>query len=49
MVLVVPRKLPVDRTLPGTLGREDINDGFGRLRTGQAIWQMVTMGDQGGA
>ncbi|MDR3382237.1 hypothetical protein [Cupriavidus basilensis] len=29
MVLVVPRKLPVDRTLPGTLGREDIKDGFG--------------------
>ncbi|MHA7683337.1 hypothetical protein [Cupriavidus sp. PET2-C1] len=38
-------KLPAGRLLTGTLGREDINDGFGRQRTGQAIRQMVTMGD----
>ncbi|AJG23238.1 hypothetical protein RR42_s1650 [Cupriavidus basilensis] len=41
--------LPADRLLTGTLRLEDINDGFGRLRTGQAIRQMLTMGDQGGA
>ncbi|MGO4156371.1 hypothetical protein [Cupriavidus sp. YAF13] len=38
-------KLPVARSLTGTLGLEDIHDGFGRQRTGQAIRQMVTMGD----
>lgn len=35
-------RLPVDRLLTGTLALEDINIGFDRLRSGEAIRQVIT-------
>ncbi len=34
-------RLPVDRLLTGTLPLGDINEGFDRLRTGEAVRQVV--------
>jgi alcohol dehydrogenase len=34
-------RLPVDRLMSGRLRLEDINDGFDRLHTGEAVRQVV--------
>jgi alcohol dehydrogenase len=36
-------RLPVDRLMSGTLGLEQINEGFDRLRDGRAIRQILTL------
>ena len=38
-------RLPVDRLLTGRLPLEQINEGFDRLAQGEAIRQVVVMGD----
>jgi alcohol dehydrogenase len=36
-------RLPVDRLMSGTLGLEQINEGFDRLRDGRAVRQILTL------